>query len=63
MKIPTLWNKACAGPVSVKILEGEADHRDSVGRRSRREAGLFLAWVSRANGELLVLDLRPIKGS
>jgi vanillate monooxygenase ferredoxin subunit len=57
VKIPTSCEQGLCGTCKVKILEGEADHRDKRLSAEQRDAGFFLACVSRAKGELLVLDL------
>lgn len=45
------------GTCAVKIIEGEADHRDSVLSDAARKAGMICICVSRARSEKLVLDL------
>jgi vanillate O-demethylase ferredoxin subunit len=45
------------GTCNVKILEGEADHRDKGLKDDQRAQGYFLACVSRAKSDRLVLDL------
>jgi vanillate monooxygenase ferredoxin subunit len=57
VKIPTSCEQGLCGTCKVKVLEGEADHRDKRLSTEQREAGFFLACVSRAKSELLVLDL------
>jgi vanillate O-demethylase ferredoxin subunit len=57
VKIPISCEQGLCGTCKVKILEGEADHRDKRLTAEQRDAGFFLACVSRAKGELLVLDL------
>jgi len=57
VKIPTSCEQGMCGTCKVKILEGEADHRDKRLKDDQRAEGYFLACVSRAKGDLLVLDL------
>ena len=57
VKIPTSCEQGLCGTCKVKILEGEAEHRDKRLSDADRAAGYFLACVSRAKGDLLVLDL------
>jgi vanillate monooxygenase ferredoxin subunit len=57
VKIPTSCEQGLCGTCKVRVLEGEADHRDKRLSAEQREAGFFLACVSRAKGERLVLDL------
>ncbi len=57
VKIPTSCEQGMCGTCKVKILEGEADHRDKRLKDDQRAEGYFLACVSRAKGNLLVLDL------
>jgi vanillate monooxygenase ferredoxin subunit len=57
VKIPTSCEQGVCGTCKVKILEGEADHRDKRLKDDQRAEGYFLACVSRAKGNLLVLDL------
>jgi vanillate O-demethylase ferredoxin subunit len=57
VKIPTSCEQGVCGTCKVKILEGEADHRDKRLKDDQRAEGYFLACVSRAKGDLLVLDL------
>lgn len=45
------------GTCAVKIIEGEADHRDSVLSDAARKEGMICICVSRALSEKLVLDL------
>jgi vanillate O-demethylase ferredoxin subunit len=55
--VPTSCEQGLCGSCKVKILEGEADHRDKRLSDAQRAEGYFLACVSRAKGDLLVLDL------
>jgi len=57
VKIPTSCEQGLCGTCKVKILEGEVDHRDKRLNDNQRAEGYFLACVSRAKGNLLVLDL------
>jgi vanillate O-demethylase ferredoxin subunit len=57
IKVPTSCEQGLCGTCKVKILEGEADHRDKRLKDEQRAEGYFLACVSRAKGDLLVLDL------
>jgi vanillate O-demethylase ferredoxin subunit len=57
VKIPTSCEQGLCGTCKVKVLEGEADHRDKRLSPEQRKEGYFLACVSRAKGDLLVLDL------
>jgi len=45
------------GTCAVKIIEGEADHRDTVLDEASRANGMICICVSRANSEKLILDL------
>jgi vanillate O-demethylase ferredoxin subunit len=45
------------GTCKIKVLEGEIDHRDKRLSPQQKEEGFFLACVSRAKSDLLVLDL------
>ncbi|WP_454918918.1 PDR/VanB family oxidoreductase [Xanthobacter sediminis] len=57
VKIPTSCEQGACGTCKVKVLEGEAEHRDKRLNAAQREEGWMLACVSRAKGDLLVLDL------
>lgn len=57
VKVPTSCEQGVCGTCKVKILEGEADHRDKRLKDEDRAQGYFLACVSRAKGDMLVLDL------
>jgi vanillate O-demethylase ferredoxin subunit len=57
VKIPTSCEQGLCGTCKVKVLEGEVDHRDKRLSAEQRAEGFFLACVSRAKGNLLVLDL------
>jgi vanillate monooxygenase ferredoxin subunit len=57
VKIPTSCEQGMCGACQTKVLEGEVDHRDKRLSAQQREQGLFLACVSRAKGDRLVLDL------
>jgi vanillate O-demethylase ferredoxin subunit len=57
IKIPTSCEQGLCGTCKVKVLEGEADHRDKRLSPEQRTEGFFLACVSRAKGDMLVLDL------
>jgi vanillate O-demethylase ferredoxin subunit len=57
VKIPTSCEQGLCGTCKVKVLEGDADHRDKRLSAEQRAEGFFLACVSRAKGNLLVLDL------
>ncbi len=57
VKIPTSCEQGMCGTCKVKVLEGEADHRDKRLKADDKAAGYFLPCVSRAKGEMLVLDL------
>jgi len=56
VKIPTSCEQGMCGTCKIKILEGEADHRDKRLKDEEKKEGYFLACVSRAKGTLLVLD-------
>ncbi|HMK88973.1 MAG TPA: PDR/VanB family oxidoreductase [Methylocystis sp.] len=57
VRIPTSCEQGLCGTCKVKVLEGEVDHRDKRLTPEQRAEGYFLACVSRAKGDLLVLDL------
>ncbi len=57
VKIPTSCEQGMCGTCKVKVLEGEVDHRDKRLSAEQKAEGLFLACVSRAKGNMLVLDL------
>lgn len=57
VKIPTSCEQGACGTCKVKVLEGEVDHRDKRLSPEQRAEGYFLACVSRAKGDMLVLDL------
>lgn len=57
IKIPTSCEQGLCGTCKVKVLEGEADHRDKRLSPEQRAEGFVLACVSRAKGDMLVLDL------
>jgi vanillate O-demethylase ferredoxin subunit len=57
VKIPTSCEQGMCGTCKVRILEGEADHRDKRLSPEQRAEGYFLACVSRAKGDSLLLDL------
>lgn len=57
VKVPTSCEQGACGTCKVKVLEGEVDHRDKRLKPEEKDAGWFLACVSRAKGDLLVLDL------
>lgn len=57
VKVPTSCEQGACGTCKVKVLEGEIDHRDKRLKPEEKEQGYFLACVSRAKGDLLVLDL------
>ncbi len=57
VKITTSCEQGMCGTCKIKVLEGEADHRDKRLSPQQKEEGFFLACVSRAKSDLLVLDL------
>ncbi|MFG1465663.1 PDR/VanB family oxidoreductase [Xanthobacter sp. DSM 24535] len=57
VRIPTSCEQGLCGTCKVKVLEGEVDHRDKRLSAEQRAEGYFLACVSRAKGDTLVLDL------
>jgi vanillate O-demethylase ferredoxin subunit len=57
IRIPTSCEQGLCGTCKVKVLDGEADHRDKRLSPEQRAEGFFLACVSRAKGDMLVLDL------
>lgn len=57
VKVPTSCEQGACGTCKVKVLEGEVDHRDKRLKPEDKAQGYFLACVSRAKGDLLVLDL------
>ena len=57
VKIPTSCEQGMCGTCKIKVLEGEVDHRDKCLSPEQKAEGLFLACVSRAKGDMLVLDL------
>ncbi|MGA7809956.1 PDR/VanB family oxidoreductase [Bradyrhizobium sp.] len=57
LKIPTSCEQGLCGTCKVKVLEGEVDHRDKRLSPQQRTEGFFLACVSRAKGDMLLLDL------
>ena len=56
VKVPTSCEQGLCGACKTKILEGEADHRDSGLTDAEKAAGFFLPCVSRGKTDL-VLDL------
>ncbi|MFG1377353.1 PDR/VanB family oxidoreductase [Xanthobacter autotrophicus] len=57
VKVPTSCEQGACGTCKVKVLEGEIDHRDKRLKPDEKAQGYFLACVSRAKGDLLLLDL------
>lgn len=57
VKVETACEQGACGTCKVKVLEGDVDHRDKRLTAAQREEGWMLACVSRAKGDLLVLDL------
>lgn len=57
VKIPTSCEQGMCGTCKIQILEGEADHRDKRLSEEEKAAGYFLACVSRAKNDMLVLNL------
>jgi vanillate O-demethylase ferredoxin subunit len=57
VKIPTSCEQGMCGTCRIKIVEGEADHRDKRLSLQQKEEGFFIPCVSRAKSEVLVLDL------
>jgi vanillate O-demethylase ferredoxin subunit len=57
VKIPTSCEQGMCGTCKIKVLEGEVDHRDKRLSPQEKDEGFFLACVSRAKGDVLVLDL------
>jgi len=57
VKIPTSCEQGICGTCKVKVIEGEADHRDKHLSDQEKAEGFFLACVSRAKSDLLVLNL------
>jgi vanillate O-demethylase ferredoxin subunit len=57
INIPTSCEQGACGTCKVKVLDGEADHRDKRLSAEQRAEGYLLACVSRAKGDMLVLDL------
>lgn len=57
VKVATSCEQGACGTCKVKVLEGEVDHRDKRLKPAEKEEGWFLACVSRAKGDQLVLDL------
>lgn len=57
VKIPTSCEQGMCGTCKIKVLEGEIDHRDKRLTTQQKDEGYFLACVSRAKSDLLVLDL------
>ncbi len=57
VKIPTSCEQGVCGTCKVKALEGEIDHRDKRLTAEQRAEGYFLACVSRAKSNQIVLDL------
>lgn len=57
VKIPTSCEQGMCGTCRIKVLEGDVDHRDKRLTPQQKDEGFFLACVSRAKGDLLVLDL------
>jgi vanillate O-demethylase ferredoxin subunit len=55
IRIPTSCEQGLCGTCKVKALEGEADHRDKRLSPEQRAEDFFLACVSRAKGDMLVL--------
>ena len=57
VKIATSCEQGMCGTCKIKILEGDADHRDKRLSDQEKAEGYFLACVSRAKSDLLVLNL------
>ena len=57
VKIATSCEQGMCGTCKIKILEGDADHRDKRLSDQEKAEGDFLACVSRAKSDLLVLNL------
>jgi vanillate O-demethylase ferredoxin subunit len=57
IRISTSCEQGLCGTCKVKVLEGEADHRGKRLSREQRSEGFLLACVSRAKGDMLLLDL------
>jgi vanillate monooxygenase ferredoxin subunit len=57
VKIPTSCEQGMCGTCRIKVLEGDVDHRDKRLSPQQKDEGFFLACVSRAKSDLLVLDL------
>jgi vanillate O-demethylase ferredoxin subunit len=57
VKVPTSCEQGVCGTCKIKILEGQADHRDKRLSDQEKAEGYFLACVSRGKSDVLVLDL------
>jgi len=57
VEILTACEDGQCGTCVVKVLEGEADHRDRALEAEKREEGWMCACVSRAKGSSLVLEV------
>ena len=57
VKIPTSCEQGMCGTCKIKVIEGEVDHRDKRLSDQEKAEGYFLACVSRAKSNLLVLNL------
>lgn len=57
VKIPTSCEQGMCGTCKVKVIEGEADHRDKRLSDQEKAEGYFLACVSRAKSDMLVLNI------
>ena len=57
VEILTACEDGQCGTCVVKVLEGEADHRDSALKPEKREEGWMCACVSRAKGDHLSLEI------
>jgi len=57
IEILTACENGQCGTCVVKILEGEADHRDRALTPEKREEGWMCACVSRAKGAKLVVEI------
>ena len=57
LEILTACEDGQCGTCVVKVLEGEADHRDRALKPEKREEGWMCACVSRAKGDFLSLEI------
>jgi vanillate monooxygenase ferredoxin subunit len=57
IQLPRNCPKGMCGACRVRVIEGAVDHRDQLLPEDQRQEGWMLPCISRAEGELLLLDL------